>query len=234
MTQPDGGDDPLVGSAWSSPATVAQFAQSPPNETLMSVSERARPTVRGRLLDIGCGAGRNAVPLARAGWMVFGADLSTPMLRAAAIRARGEQLEHRVRLVLAPMHEIPFADDSFDFVVAHGVWNLARSDDELRRAIAEAARVARPGSALFVFTFSRSTLPLDAEPVSGESFVFTQFSGQRQCFLTAEQLVTELAAVGFESEPSLPLRELNRRQQGTLHTSGVPVIHEGLFRCRRN
>jgi hypothetical protein len=46
-------------------------------------------------------------------------------------------------------------------VVAHGIWNLARTTTEFRRAIAEAARVARPGACLFVFTFSRTTLAPD-------------------------------------------------------------------------
>jgi hypothetical protein len=83
---------------------------------------------------------------------------------------------------------------------------------------------------LFVFTFSRTTLPLQAEPVSGEPFVFTQFSGQPQCFLTEEQLVQELDVAGFTPEPGVPLRELNRPQPGTLHTGTVPVIYEGIFR----
>ena len=82
-----------------------------------------------------------------------------------------------------------------------------------------------------MFTFSRSTLPPDAQPVPNESFVFTQFSGQPQCFLTEEQLVTELEAVGFSPDPSTPLRELNLPQPGTLYSSGAPVIYEGIFRC---
>ena len=49
-----------------------------------------------------------------------------------------------------------------------------------------------PGGGLFVFTFSRHTLPPDTQPVPGESFVFTQFSGAPQCFLTEPQLLTEL------------------------------------------
>jgi hypothetical protein len=83
-----------------------------------------------------------------------------------------------------------------------------------------------------VFTFSRNTLADTAEPLAGESFVFTQFSGQPQCFLTEEQLVTELGACGFDSDVSLPLRELNRPPIGALPTSIAPVIYEGLFRRR--
>jgi hypothetical protein len=76
-------------------------------------------------------------------------------------------------------------------------------------------------------------LPDAAEPVSGESFVFTQFSGQPQCFLTEEQLVTEMGAAGFLLDASVPLRELNR-PRGALRASGAPVIYEGVFRCARD
>ena len=183
-----------------------------------------------RLLDIGCGAGRNALPLARAGWEVIATDLSLPMVQAAAARLVDEQLTHRVQLLLAPMDNLPFAPNYFDFVVAQGIWNLARSGLEFRQAVREAARVARPGSALFLFTFSRQTLAESAKPVAGESFVFTEFSGEPQCFLTAEQVAEELGAVGFESDPSLPLGELNRRRPGELSTLNAPVIYEGLFR----
>ena len=37
--------DPLAGSAWSTPGTVAGFAKSPPNAVLMTFAEAARPEV---------------------------------------------------------------------------------------------------------------------------------------------------------------------------------------------
>ena len=190
-----------------------------------------RPSAQ--LLDIGCGAGRNAIPLARAGWRVVGIDLSLAMLTAAAARLPHESIAPRLQLLLARMEYLPFASSSFDLVVAHGIWNLARSGPEFKDAVKEAARVARPGAALFLFTFSRNTLPDAAEPVTGESFVFTQFSGQPQCFLTADQLVTEMGAAGFFLDPSVPLRDLNR-PHGALRTSGVPVIYQGVFRYGRD
>ena len=204
-------------------------------------AERRPDVVRGpelrrgerlRALDLGCGAGRNAVPLARAGWRVTGVDLSWPMLAAAARRRRDEGAGVRLRLVLAPMDRLPIADQSCDLVIAHGIWNLARSADVFRRSVQEAARVARPGAALFVFTFSRHTLPRDVEPVAGEPFVFTQFSGEPQCFLTEDQLVAEMAAGGFVPEPHVPIREYNRPAQGALPT-GAPVIYECAFRFLR-
>jgi SAM-dependent methyltransferase len=226
---PGADDDPLRGSPWSRPDTVEGFVQSPPNDDLLQrAAQEWHPGAR--LLDIGCGAGRNMLPLAAAGWAVVGTDLSLAMLAAAAARVRQARLADRVRLLLAPMDRLPLAAGSFDFIVAHGIWNLARSGREFRAAVQEAARVARPAAGLFLFTFSRNTLPDTATPLPGESFVFTEFSGAPQCFLTEQQIVGELAARGFQPDRSWPLRELNRPPPGALRMSAGPVIYSGMFR----
>jgi SAM-dependent methyltransferase len=152
------------------------------------------------------------------------------MLAAAANRAREEHLDGRFHGILAPMETLPMRDRRFDLVIAHGIWNLARSDAQLRQALDEAARVAKPGAALFVFTFSRNTLPTQAMPAAGESFVFTEFSGERQCFLTEAQLDNELARVGFVRDASVPFHEYNLPTPGLLSTGKAPVIYEAAFR----
>jgi SAM-dependent methyltransferase len=225
-------DDPLAGSSWSRAETVAGFVASPPNATLMEVARRelARLGGRGRLLDIGCGAGRNAVPLASAGWDVVGLDLSRPMVDAAVSRAEQAGVQQTVRFALAPMDALPIREHGCDLLVAHGIWNLAPSSATFRRAVRDAARVASANAALFVFTFSRTTLPPEAAPVEGEAFVFTQFSGRPQCFLTREQLLSELAAEGFVLDAAYGLRELNLPPPNALRVGGPPVIYEGVFR----
>ena len=217
---------------WSAPDTVAGFVRSPPNDVLMrfAEAERQRPGAV-RVLDLGCGAGRNAVPIAQLGWSVTGVDLSWPMLVAAADRARQERVSDRLDLVQARMEAIPIASATCDLVIAHGIWNLAGSARELRGAVAEAARVARPGAGLFVFTFSRHTLPADAAPVAGEPFAFTQFSGRPQTFLTETQLFELLDAHGFSPDPAVPLSEYNRTPSLRL-AGGPPVIYEAGFRRR--
>jgi ubiquinone/menaquinone biosynthesis C-methylase UbiE len=225
--------DPLAGSAWSSRETVAGFAAAAPNATLVHFAERELDRVgRGRALDIGCGAGRNAIPLALQGWNIVGLDFSLPMIHAALERAARARVDERARFVLASMDSLPVRDRSCDLVVAHGIWNLAPSADVFRRAVREAARVAQVGAALFVFTFSRSTLPPNATPLTGDPFVFADFSGAPRCFLTEEQLVSELKSAGFTLDPAVGLRELNRPAAGALPTIGSPVIYEGTFRYR--
>jgi len=223
--------DPLAGSQWSAPGTVAGFARSAANAVLMTFAEEElKRSSRGRVLDIGCGAGRNALPLARLGWNVMGTDLSWPMLCAAANRTHEQRLDNRLHVVLAPMDHIPAKDRSFDLVIAHGIWNLARSAAQFRQALDDAARVAKPGAGLFVFTFSRNTLPAQIAPVAGEPFVFTEFSGEPQCFLTEAQLDAELRRVGFVREPSVPFHEYNVPKPGTISTGQAPVIYEPSFR----
>lgn len=225
--------DPLAGSPWSAPGTVSGFAKAPPNEVLMTFARAELDRVQGRgvAVDIGCGAARNAVPLAEMGWSVIGTDLSQPMLEAAIERARSRGVSAHVQCLSAPMEDLPIADASADLVIAHGIWNLATSAEQFRAAVREGARVAKPDAALFVFTFSRHTLPDAAAPVPGEPFVFTQFSGRPQCFLTEDQLLTEMAAAGFDPDPGVPLREYNRPTTATVQLGG-PVIYEAAFRRR--
>jgi ubiquinone/menaquinone biosynthesis C-methylase UbiE len=217
-------------SPWDRPDTVRGFATSTPNPVLVEFVRRELGRAPGAtLLDLGCGAGRNAVPLAALGCRVAGIDVAAPMLDAAAQRPDTTPLAPRLRWLRATADALPFRDATFDLVVAHGVWNLARSGEEFRRAVRDAARVARPGAGLFVFTFSRNTLPDAARPVPGETFVFTEFSSEPQCFLTETQLLDELADAGFTRDPAGPLTEYNRPTRPLLAPAG-PVIYEGTFR----
>lgn len=214
-------------SPWDHANVVSGFVRSAPNPQLIDYVHHHRcPWFSTRVLDIGCGAGRNAVPLAADGFDVIGIDLSRPMLEAAARRGGGG----RLKMIEGAMDDLPIRSRSIDIIVAHGIWNLARSDAEFRTAVAEAARVAAQGAALFVFTFSRSTLGPGTAPLECQELVFDQFSGQPQVFLTRHQLLREMKNAGFIPDSDFTLRELNLPPDGGARIGGAPVIFEAAFR----
>lgn len=101
-----------------------------------------------RVLDLAAGTGTSTVPLGALGAEVVGCDLSLGMLRAGRSRRPG------LRLVAGDALALPFADGSFDAVtISFGL----RNTTDPRAALAEIARVTRPGGRLVVCEFSAPT-----------------------------------------------------------------------------
>jgi SAM-dependent methyltransferase len=101
----------------------------------------------GVVLDVGCGTGR-ALPALRAAvgdtGVVIGVDITPQMLDVARARGRAE----RAALLLANARRLPFASGSVDAVFAAG---LIMHLPDTGAALAELARVTRPGGRLVLF-----------------------------------------------------------------------------------
>ncbi len=98
----------------------------------------------GEVLEVAVGTGRN-LPFYPAEVTVTGVELSPAMLDIA--RTRAAELGREVELREADAEELPFADGSFDTVVC--TLSLCTIPDHAR-AIAEMARVLRPGGRLLL------------------------------------------------------------------------------------
>src|SRR5919199_550379 len=109
--------------------------------------DAAGATHTSRILEMGVGTGRIALPIIRAGYRYTGVDISPRMLeklRAALRTIPGA--EQRVTLVEGDITALPLADRSFDVVVTVHVLHLVA---DRTRAIGEGVRVLnRPGVAL--------------------------------------------------------------------------------------
>jgi len=106
----------------------------------------------GRVLDLGCGTGRN-LPLYPGGTRPVGLDPCLETLRAAHRRVPG------VPLVLGGAERLPFRAGAFDTVVSGLVFC---SVVEPSRAFAEIRRVLSPGGTLRMLEHVRATAPLHA------------------------------------------------------------------------
>ena len=107
---------------------------------------------RGEVLEIAVGTGRN-IPFYPKEVLLTGIELSPKMLDLARRQAR--KLGRDADLRVGDAHNLPFPDASFDTVVA--TLALCTIPDD-RRALAEAARVLRPGGQLLLLEHVRSSV----------------------------------------------------------------------------
>jgi len=103
----------------------------------------------GRLLDIGTGTGRMIELLGPKAAQATGVDKSSEMLRLARVKLEAAGIPSNLRQ--ADMYALPLADGSADSVLIHQVLHYAQNP---AGALAEAARVLRPGGRLLVVDFA--------------------------------------------------------------------------------
>jgi SAM-dependent methyltransferase len=109
-----------------------------------------RFTVPGRLVDLGCGAGRHSIRFAGRGFEVTAVDLSRSMLHVVGLKAAEAGVDLlRVQANLCGLGCLP--DQTFDYAISmFSTLGMIRGRASRRRALAEARRILRPGG-LFAF-----------------------------------------------------------------------------------
>jgi len=144
----------FVASSYARPSVVKKYSSDRDRVGLWNSEkifyERHLPR-NGRLLDLGCGAGRTTFGLLKRGWTdITGADLSAAMIRSARAFSRKKRIP--VKFVVADGRKLPFKTSSFDSCLFsfNGLMQIPSLKDRVR-AMREIRRVLRPGGR-FVFT----------------------------------------------------------------------------------
>jgi SAM-dependent methyltransferase len=101
----------------------------------------------GPVLELGCGTGRVAAPVLRAGVPLVGIDRSAEMLARARQRLRRARLLTRARLVRGDIRHLPFRRrPGFSLVMApYGILQSLTREADLRATLDSVARVLRRG-----------------------------------------------------------------------------------------
>jgi ArsR family transcriptional regulator len=115
-----------------------------------------RDLVTADLLDIGTGTGRMLEVFGPYVERAVGVDLSRDMLAVARVNLDRAQLRH-CSLRASDMYALPFAEPRFDLVLIHQVLHFAERPAD---AVAEAARVLKPGGRLVIVDFARHALEM--------------------------------------------------------------------------
>lgn len=103
-----------------------------------------------RILDAGCGAGRNLVFFLREGFDVYGVDASAEAIaRVRALAARLAPALEPDRFRVEPVERMSLDDASVDVVISSAVLHFARDDAHWWAMVREMWRVLRPGGLFF-------------------------------------------------------------------------------------
>jgi ubiquinone/menaquinone biosynthesis C-methylase UbiE len=107
---------------------------------------RMAAPVDGPILELGCGTGRVALPLARHGSTVIGIDRSESMLARGRMKVRRARLASRVKLIRGDIRHLPFPDKSFKLVMApYGILQSLLDEKLLSATLKDVHRVIARG-----------------------------------------------------------------------------------------
>ena len=103
-----------------------------------------------RVLDAGCGAGRNSEYLIQCGAEVFGVDAdSSQIARVRAVALERASDFPAENFSVGRLTELPFPDSHFDAVICSAVLHFAADSSEFEAMVSEMWRVLAPGGVFF-------------------------------------------------------------------------------------
>ena len=176
---------------------------------------KGRFTPAMRLLDAGCGDGRNLIYFLRAGYDVCAVDQAPESI--AHVRALAAQLAPQLaadNFRVEPVERLSFAAESFELVISSAVLHFARDEAHWRAMLAEMWRVLRPGGFFFARLAATISIEHSVTPLGGRRYKLPDGSER---FLVDEEMLTE-ATRALGGTWLEPLKTTNVQQQRAMTT----------------
>jgi len=146
---------------------------SPPLPTVASFADDLKREGAKRVLDLGCGAGRHTILLAKAGFQVTALDVSETALEILGRRLKSFS-NIDVTLVKHDMWELPFIDGYFDAVICTNVLHHGKLAEN-KRAVQEVHRVMRKRASAFIVVLSTADFRKGSgKRLESNTYVFTK------------------------------------------------------------
>ena len=110
-----------------------------------------------KILDFGCGAGRDSVFLAKSGADVYGVDIIQTNLDYAKKLCKVNKVKAKFKLI-KEKDDIPYPTNFFDGIICNGVLHHIKHVEEI---VDEFRRVLKPGGMVYVMLYTEDLFRLD-------------------------------------------------------------------------
>ncbi|MEM4134265.1 MAG: class I SAM-dependent methyltransferase [Candidatus Micrarchaeia archaeon] len=124
------------------------------NQVRRDVIEFSKEWKPGKLLDIGCGSGRNLLHFAEKGFDWYGIDFSKEMIKMAIENFTRKNINVKRRLKVGDMTELPFPDESFDYIISIASFHHLPKEEQLK-AIKEMKRVLKENGEMIISVWNK-------------------------------------------------------------------------------
>ncbi|TFF40831.1 class I SAM-dependent methyltransferase [Mucilaginibacter psychrotolerans] len=142
-----------------------------------------------KVLDVGCGGGRNIVYFLQNGYEVYGIDPNPDALvDAQALSAMLAPNHPAGNFTCCPAEDMPFADAAFDLVICSAVLHFAQDSNQFDAMLRSMWRVLKPGGYLFARLASDIGIEVLVTPLGNSRYLLPDGSER---FLVNEQILLE-------------------------------------------
>ena len=158
---------------------------------------KGRFTKDMKILDAGCGEGRNAVYFINQGYQVYGIDPNETAIQYCRYLSKSLRPDFDFhRFQPGQLEEIPFHSQSFDAVICSAVLHFAKDVDNFRQMVSEIHRILKPGG---LFWFRMCTgfggILNDAKNLGNGKYALPDGSER---YVMVQDDVDNLKKIGFE------------------------------------
>ena len=157
---------------------------------------KGRFTKEMKLLDAGCGEGRNSVYFINQNFQIFGIDSNEVAIQYCRYLAKTINPNFDVhRFQVGKLEEIPFHTGAFDAVICSAVLHFAENVDNFWQMIAEILRVLKPGGIFWIrMTTAFGGILETSQDLGGGKYLLPDGSER---FLLTQKLLDKLEESGL-------------------------------------